>query len=351
MKTAGLLMLLLLSVPAFAGGYRDDPKTGLLHQRLSEGYGFSAADLEAVDAALDSAERLPALVQAERQNKEATTPLWDDYRRIHIFPKQISDGLDLLDRYAPYFERAEQEYGVPDVVIAGILGVETKYGRFTGRNRVLDALATQGYEHPTRAPFFFEELVQFFVLCRDDRLVATEVRGSYAGAMGYAQFMPSNYRTLARDYDDDGRVDLWTMPDAIGSIAHYFTRYQPPDRPAAHWQRGEPLLVPVKAIELKAHAPPLNTRNANSTIAGWIAVGVTPAVEMPPTLPAGLIQLNRADGPEYWLALGNFYSVMSYNPRVFYAMAVAQLAAELQAARSARALAATAAPAEAIATP
>lgn len=350
MKVASVLTLLLLSAPAFAGGYRDDPKTALLHQRLAEGYGFSATDLETVDAALDTAERLPALVQAERQNKEATTPLWDDYRRIHIFPRQISDGLDLLERYAPYFARAEQEYGVPDVVIAGILGVETKYGRFTGKNRVLDALATQGYEHPTRAPFFFEELVQFFVLCRDSHFAATEVRGSYAGAMGYAQFMPSNYRTLARDYDDDGRIDLWTMPDAIGSIAQYFTRYQPPDRPAAHWQRGEPLLVPVKAVALKPAASPLNTRNANGTIASWIAAGVTPAVDMPPTLPAGLIQLNRADGPEYWLALTNFYSVMSYNPRTFYAMAVTQLAAELQAARSARTTT-TAAPAETSAAP
>ena len=333
MKVFAALALSGLTLSASAG-YRDDPKTPALHKRLVVDYAFTPKDLDWVDQSLDAAERLPQLVVAERQNKESTTPLWDDYRALHVFPKQIEKGRALLEEQKAYFARAESEYGVPPVVIAAILGVETKYGTYTGKHRVLDALATQGYEHPTRSPFFFGELAAYFAFCRDFGKVPTEVRGSYAGAVGFAQFMPSNYLSLALDYDGNGTTDLWSMPDEIGSIANYFNRYLPPDRPAQHWQRGQPLLVPVTSVALRSDAPPRNSRVPNGTIGSWIAAGVTPAVEMPADLPAGLIELRRPNGTEYWLALTNFYTVMSYNPRVFYAMAVTQLAAELQAAEA-----------------
>lgn len=333
MKPLVALALIGLTLPA-AASYRDDPKTSELHKKLVAEYAFSASDLARVDEALDAVIPQPQLVQAERQNKEVTTPLWDNYLAIHVFPKQIENGLRVLREQRPWLERAEAEYGVPPVVIAAILGVETKYGTYTGKNRVLDALATQGYEHPRRSRFFFNELAAYFAFCRDFGRAPTEVKGSYAGAMGYAQFMPSNYLNLALDYDGNGSVDLWSMPDAIGSIAHYFTRYQPEDRPAVHWRRGEPLLVPVTTVALKPNAPERNTKAANGTIASWVAQGVTPGVELPGDTPAGLLELRRPNGTEYWLALPNFYAVMTYNPRVFYAMAVTQLAAELQAAEA-----------------
>ncbi len=325
--------LVCLALPV-AASYREDPKTALLHQKLISEYAFNADDLAKVDAALDQAERLPQLVQAERQNKEVTTPLWDSYKALHVFPSQIDNGLRVMREHQKWLERAEAEYGVPPVVIAAIMGVETKYGTYTGKHRVLDALVTQGYEHPTRSRFFFNELAAYFAFCRDFRREPIDIKGSYAGAVGFAQFMPSNYITLALDYDGDGSIDLWSMPDAIGSIAHYFTRYQPPDRPAVHWRRGEPLLVPVTAADLKASAPARNTKAANATLGEWIKMGVTPGVDMPAETPAGLIELLRPAGTEYWLALPNFYAVMTYNPRVFYAMAVTQLAAELQAAQA-----------------
>lgn len=334
MKALAAVVLLCTALPAIAS-YRDDPKTALLHQKLVNEYAFTESDLTQVDTALDQAERLPQLVQAERQNKEITTPLWDDYRALHVFPRQIENGLRVLRENRTWFERAEAEFGVPPVIIAAIMGVETKYGTYTGKHRVLDALATQGYEHPRRSAFFFNELAAYFAFCRDFGRSPTEIKGSYAGAVGFAQFMPSNYLALAVDYDGDGSVNLWSMPDAIGSIAHYFTRYQPPDRPAVHWRRGEPLLVPVADATLKANAPERNTKSANATLGAWVKAGVKPSVEMPADLPAGLIELRRPQGAEYWLALPNFYSVMTYNPRVFYAMAVTDLAAELQAAQSA----------------
>ena len=248
------LAFALLALPA-AADYREHPKTGELHRRLIADHGFSGTELQGVNDALAAAQRQPALVEAEQQNKEKTTPLWDNYRRIHIFPRQIEQGLAVLQQYQPYFDRAEAEYGVPAVVIAAIMGVETKYGGYTGKHRVLDALVTQGYEHPTRAAFFFDELVAYFAFCRRFGYAPEDVKGSYAGAMGFAQFMPSNYLSLARDYDGDQRVDLWTIPDAIGSIARYFTQYRPPERAPAHWRRGEPLLVPVQAAALAADAP------------------------------------------------------------------------------------------------
>lgn len=334
--TLRLLLPLLLVVPLAQADYRDHPKTAELRQRLVKEYRFRKADLARVDAALAEAQQLPQLIQAERQNKEATTPLWDDYLALHVFPKQIDNGLKLLRDYAPYFERAEAEYGVPPVVVAAIMGVETKYGSYTGRHRVLDALATQGYEHPTRQPFFFSELVAFFAFCRDFGYDPLAVKGSYAGALGYAQFMPSNYLTLARDYDGDGKVDLWSVPDAIGSIAHYFTAYRNAERPPAHWKRGEPLLAPAEIDRLAGTAPERNARQPNGTVAAWLKLGVHSPAELPPEMLAGLVELRRPQGPEYWLALPNFYSVMSYNPRVFYAMAVTQLAADLQQAQAAR---------------
>jgi len=334
MKALAAALLVLTTFSAQAD-YLSHPKTAALHQKLVSEYSFSTEDLRWVDSALSQAERQPQLVQAERKNKETTTPLWDSYKALHVFPKQIDNGLRVLTEQHQWFERAEAEFGVPPVVIAAILGVETKYGGYTGKHRVLDALVTQGYEHPTRSPFFFSELAAYFAFCRDFGRDPVDIKGSYAGAVGFAQFMPSNYLSLALDYDGDGRVDLWSMPDAIGSIAHYFTRYQPPDRPASHWRRGEPLLVPVESVNLNRSVPDRNSRTANSTFGQWVAAGVNPAVTMPAETPAGLLELRRPHGQEYWLALPNFYAVMTYNPRVVYAMAVTELAAALQQAQGA----------------
>lgn len=322
---------LLVLAPFAQASYLENPKTAQLHEILVREYQFTGADLATVDAALAQAIPQPKLVAAEKNNKEVTTPLWDDYKKIHVFPQQISKGHAVLAANKAWFDKAEREYGVPAPVIAAILGVETKYGSFTGRNRVLDALATQGYDHPTRAAYFFDELAAFFALCRNNGLVATEVRGSYAGAMGFAQFMPSNYLNLAVDFDGNGKVDLWSMADAIGSIARYFTLYRPPSGNIAHWQPGQPLLAPVQVTGLSGNAPEVNAKKPSATLAEWGSYGATSLADLPDTLPAGLLELRRPDGPEYWLGLPNFYAVMSYNPRVFYAMAVTDLAAELQA--------------------
>lgn len=328
-----LLPLLLSLLPALAAAdYGGHAKAATLLNTLQHEHGFSAAELDQVRAALVEARQLPQLVQQEQKAPEKTET-WTQYAR-RVDESRVRAGVETLRTYAPYFARAESEFGVPGPVIAAVLGIETRYGRITGSVRVLDALATQGFDHPTRAPFFFSELVAFFAFCRDFGFAPNAPKGSYAGAMGAAQFMPSNYRRLALDYDGDGRRDLWTLPDAIGSIAHYFRRYH---RDIA-WQRGQPLVVPAT---LTAAQPPKAEYNSRDTFyfAGDLApAGLKPAVELPPKTRVGLIELPLDDGGrEYWLGLPNFYAVMTYNPRIFYAMAVTQLAARIEAAAAAQA--------------
>lgn len=319
-------LLLLLTTSSASADYSSHPKAAVLLERLREVHGFSAAELDTATVALREAERLPQLVEMEQKAPERTET-WTKYSR-RIDDSRIAGGLALLRDYQPFLDRAEEEFGVPAAIIAAILGIETRYGRITGNIRVLDALTTQGFEHPTRATFFFGELEQFLVFCRNYRLPPANIKGSYAGAMGAAQFMPSNYLRLSLDYDGDGRRDLWMLPDAIGSIGYYFNRY----RPTQAWQRGEPLIVRARLIGPLPDKTDVNGKATAYRYGDLRRAGFLVAeTELPDDTAVGIVQLPLDDGgTEYWLALHNFYTVMTYNPRTFYAMAVAQLAQRIQ---------------------
>ena len=328
----GLLLLAgLIFSTAVLADYSHHPRVPELLALLKNEYGFSEADLAGVTQALAQAEAVPRLIQAEQKAPEKTLT-WDDYRRIHIFDKNLKNGARFLQDNQKWLAKAEAEYGVPPAVVAAILGVETKFGTYSSANRALDALATQGFDHPTRSAFFFRELAEFFVLCKEARFKPESVRGSYAGAVGWAQFMPSNYRRFAVDFDGDGVKDLWKAPDAIGSIANYLVSYAP----EKGWQRGLPLAVPASLKSKPGSDWPLNGKGQTHYVADFERVGVSPAVALPPDTPAGLLDLTLKNGHEYWIGLHNFYSVMTYNPRVYYAMAVTQLAEQLQLQEDAR---------------
>jgi membrane-bound lytic murein transglycosylase B len=330
LRMTAAILAAFVAAPACAD-YSQHPRTPELLQKLRAEYGFTAAELEWVVATLTQAEQIPKLIEAEQTAKERTLT-WDAYRPIHVHERNLASGARFLAEHQELLARAEAQYGVPPAVIAAILGVETKFGAYTGPHRTLDALATQGFEHPTRSAFFFGELAEFFALCRETGLVPANVRGSYAGAVGAAQFMPSNYRRLAVDFDGDGVRDLWKMPDAIGSIGNYLVNYAP----ARAWQRGLPLVIPAALLDGPEADWPVNARAQTHRLADFLRVGVKPAFELPPDTPVGLLELTLSGDPveqkEYWLGLNNFYTVMSYNPRVYYAMAVTQLAGELQKA-------------------
>ena len=328
MKRALAGLALLLFAGAATADYSGHPSAWLLLKNLESDYDFSDEELDEVEQSLAVAQRMPKLVEFEQKAKEKTLD-WPSYRAIHINDANVQRGLAFLQTNAEVFARAENDFGVPPELVAGILGVETKYGLFATPHRVLDALATQGFEHPTRSPFFFSELTEFFALCRDFGFSATAVKGSYAGAMGFAQFMPSNYRKLSVDFDGNGIRDLWAAPDAIGSIANYLVRYSAD----AGYQRGAPLIVRAKLESGVPDGVPVNSKKLTHTYAELSKLGITAAVELPPDEAVELIELPAADGSrEYWLGLHNFFAVMSYNPRTFYAMSVAHLAEALHQA-------------------
>lgn len=314
------LLLLLAATPLHAD-FLDHPRTPQLLDTLAKEHGFDDAALDVVRAALDDAKLMPQLVRQEQTAPEHTRT-WTDYRPIHVNETNVRNGVAFLNEHRATLERAEAEYGVPPALITAILGVETKYGSFTGPTRVLDALATQGFEHPRRSDFFFSELVHFFVLAREHGFVPTQPRGSYAGAMGWAQFMPSNYRRLAVDFDGDGVIDLWNPVDAIGSIARYLVEFDP----RSAWQPGQPMVLSPRRFQVHAEAIEFNTGRPNSTLAELAKLGAEPTRSLNGDTPAGLLRLDLNQGREFLIALPNFYAVMRYNPRVFYALSVGQLA-------------------------
>ncbi len=322
-----LSALVILATPLTAtADYSDHPRSQELVQRLVKEHGFTR---EEVLDTLEEAEKIPSLVEAEKKSAEKVKT-WADYRPIFLNPSRIQNGVKFMQQHATTLAQAETEFGVPREVITAIIGVETLYGGFTGSVRILDALATQGFDHPTRSPFFFEELVAYLVFCKQYGYDPEDPRGSYAGAMGLPQFMPSNYLKLGLDYDRNGVRDLWTVNDAIGSAANYFIHYRGPGR---GWRRGEPVAVKVTPeFEVPADMP-VNQKDTTTTVGQLTAAGITlsgPGLKN--DTPVGLLRLEGDEGTEYWAAFHNFYVIMSYNPRVKYAMAVYQLSQAIREA-------------------
>ena len=259
----------------------------------------------------------------------ATTLPWDEYRALFISPARISDGVKFWDDHERELERARQKYGVPEEIIVATLGVETRYGKNTGGYRVMDALSTLAFDYPPRADFFRGELEQYLLFTRDRHIDPLSLKGSYAGAMGIPQFIPSSYRDYAVDFDGDGKANLWTSAaDAIGSIANYYQAYG--------WQEDEPIAVgarvsgddflPLLSRDIQPHTPVAELQN----------IGVTPEEEVPGENLASLLALIEGDETRYWLALNNFYVITRYNRSVYYAMAVYELSREILSARGER---------------
>ena len=251
-----------------------------------------------------------------------TPPKWYEYAPQFLSAERIAGGIAFRNAHRAALERAEREYGIPPEIVTAIIGVETFYGRNAGRYRVLDALTTLAFDYPRRADYFREELKQFLLLTREWMISPLSPRGSFAGAMGVPQFMPTSFRRYAIDFDADGRIDLWTnMDDVIGSIANYLSRYG--------WQVGHPVLIPVSVDSDAARATiAANGLSERRDYADWMALSVStlePAV-LDPQWAAALVLLEDADGPSYRLGFNNFYVLTRYNRSRLYATAVWDLA-------------------------
>lgn len=266
---------------------------------------------------------------AVRQTKapHEHTLAWYQYRAIFLIPSRIDEGVTFWNTYKFALQNAAEQYQVPPQIIVAIIGVETRYGKFLGKYRVIDALATLGFNYPPRARFFQSELEQYLLLTRELKLDPLSLQGSYAGAVGLPQFMPSSYRHLAVSATPGITPDLWHNPeDAIFSVANYFK--------AKGWQPNQPIAVRAHIVGKKYLRLPPPSLHPEYTLKELAHYGITSTIPLPNQTRANLLILETANGEEYWLAFHNFYVITKYNTSSFYAMAVYQLSEEIRLQKS-----------------
>lgn len=299
-------------MPATALPEITDPQVLSFAAELARDDGLSETH---VLATLEEAKVQQSILDAIARPAEAKP--WKDYRPIFISDRRIDDGVIFYRQHRELIDRISGEFGVPAAIIVAIIGVETNYGRNTGRYRVLDALYTLAFHYPPRSAYFRGELRQLMLL-GDDRLAfpVDQLKGSYAGAMGLGQFMPTSIAKWARDYDGDGRIDLWnSYPDIVASIANYFVEHG--------WERDAP--VTVRAVR-DAEAQPVERTSLEPllTVQQLEAWGYAPTAPVDAERAATLLTLDGAE-QEDWMIFRNFYVISRYNRSPLYSMAVWQL--------------------------
>ena len=302
-------LLVLLSSFSLADGYEKHPKFEPFIQEMVKEHNYDETFLRET---LAKAQRKESILKAIARPAEKTKP-WHEYRDIFLTPKRTKAGKKFLQDHKATFDVVEKKYGVPREVIASIIGVETFYGRNTGSYRVLDALATLGFDYPKRS-LFYRELKNYFLMVRDNNLDPLSIKGSYAGAMGLGQFIPSSYISYAVDYDGDGKKDLWTnVDDAIASVAYYFKRYG--------WKQGERVGQEVSLSNSDADKFANETLSLKANLSEWKKRGVNIPKDMEEQK-AALFRYQAEEKTEYWLAYKNFYVITRYNRSRLYARTV-----------------------------
>jgi membrane-bound lytic murein transglycosylase B len=289
---------------------------------LVEKHGFKRAEIE---QGLAQAQFNQAVFEAIQRPWEAKP--WHQYYPIFLTERRLAAGLKFWQQHQQTLERAEQTYGVPAHIIVAIIGVETFYGSYKGNYKVLDALYTLGFHYPPRAKFFRSELREYFIMSREEGLPLTELQGSYAGAMGYGQFISSSYRHYAVDFDGDGVRDLINNPvDAIGSVANYFAKHG--------WQRGQQVTLELAAHP--AHAALVTSglkyqQNLQQLLDNGLQLPADHGLDG--AAKAKVFAFGQAEGTDHWLGLHNFYVITRYNHSPLYAMVVHQFSQQLKQGR------------------
>lgn len=318
-------LIAALAFPAHAGKSGNSPlarpEVQTFIAEMAERHGFEPGKLQDI---LADARFQSSIIRAI--TTPGTARPWHEFRANFVNAQRIGGGLGFWDENEAALARAEEEYGVPAEIIVAVIGVETLYGSRMGNHRVLDALYTLAFDYPQRADYFRGELEQFLLFVRDSGYDPGGPKGSYAGAMGIPQFMPSSLRRYAVDFDGDGRIDLWQDPaDSIGSVAQYLHAFG--------WQPGEPEMARAEVTGGEVESLVAEGVKPQRTVEDLEAAGVVPLEPLPWDRKAALIRLEGADGPEYWMVLDNFYVITRYNRSQNYATAVYQLAEEIRALR------------------
>jgi membrane-bound lytic murein transglycosylase B len=324
MKTKQLLLivsfssLFSLSSLVFAD-YASHEQASAFTKKLVTEHGFTEQEVNRV---LSQAKKKDSILEAISRPAEKRLN-WAEYRALFLNKSRIEKGKKFLQNNADVLSRAEEQFGVPKEIITAIIGVETRYGGNMGSYRVVDALATLGFDYPPRSKFFLKELEQFMLLAREQGFDPLELKGSYAGAMGYGQFISSSYRHYAVDFDEDGVADiLANKTDAIGSVANYFKEHR--------WKPGGVVAERAtfqgddfKSLVVSDLKPKLTAKQLKG-------VGLqTPVLPEDADARYKILDLEGPDGQEQWVAHHNFYVITRYNHSHLYGMAVFSLAKEL----------------------
>ena len=324
--SGGFLLEPQHNVMQMGGDFANNPNAQQFIDQMVNKHGFDRQQLQEI---LSQAKRLDSVLRL-MDNQAPTTSVkppsgpngaWLRYRKKFITPDNVQNGVVFWNQYEDALNRAWQVYGVPPEIIVGIIGVETRWGRVMGKTRILDALATLSFNYPRRAEYFSGELETFLLMARDEQDDPLNLKGSFAGAMGYGQFMPSSYKQYAVDFSGDGHINLWDPVDAIGSVANYFK--------AHGWVKGDQV-----AVMANGQAPGLpNGFKTRYSISQLAAAGLTPQQPLGNHQQASLLRLDVGTGYQYWYGLPNFYTITRYNHSTHYAMAVWQLGQAVALAR------------------
>ncbi|BBT46249.1 lytic murein transglycosylase B [Enterobacter asburiae] len=306
------------------GDFANNPAAEQFIDKMVSKHGFDRQQLHEI---LSQAKRLDYVLRLmDRQAPTAQVPsgpngAWLRYRKQFITPDNVQNGVVFWNQYEDALNRAWQVYGVPPEIIVGIIGVETRWGRVMGKTRILDALATLSFNYPRRAEYFSSELETFLLMARSEQDDPLDLKGSFAGAMGYGQFMPSSYKQYAVDFNGDGHINLWDPVDAIGSVANYFK--------AHGW-------TPGGQVAVQANGEAFGLENGFKTkysVAQLTAAGLTPTQPLGNVDQVSLLRLDVGTGYQYWYGMPNFYTITRYNHSTHYAMAVWQLGLAVSQAR------------------
>ncbi|NLQ16096.1 lytic murein transglycosylase B [Marinomonas sp. M1K-6] len=314
---SGVSETLLEDKPAeWSDSYAGNPEVQGFIDRLVKEHNY---DRKRLELAFSHIKVRPKVIEKSDNQPEVLIPYYE-YKTRFVNEERAKLGRQFAKRNADWLQKAEQEFGVEPRIIVALIGVETYYGRITGSRDVFTSLTTLAFDYPRRKAYFQSELEAYLLLARQEEWNIGATKGSYSGAMGMVQFMPSNYQKLAVDYDENGHVDLWgSDADAIGSVANYLKHHG--------WQKGQPWFVMAYVADAEKVKDEINRgREPSKDMVAWSALGVLPAQSFI-AQKTGLIALRT--GPEevsYWLGYENFFTIMDYNPSRRYAMSVLELA-------------------------
>ena len=294
---------------------KNSPVMDKFIQKMVTEHGFKETKLRKL---FKSATIKKSILKAMSRPAEGGHTPWHKYRKIFLNTSRINGGAKFWRNNAATLAAVEKQYGVPAQIIVAIIGVETQYGGNTGSYKVLDALATLGFAFPRRSEFFLSELEHFLLLCREEKLNPLTPKGSYAGAMGLPQFMPSSYRNHAADFEQDGHRDIWKNPaDAIASVANYFIQYG--------WQTGQSVAYQVAVNGNYYQSALTKGLKPDFKLAQLQDLKILIPSFLDLEAKAKLFSFEQPKGLELWLGLDNFYTITRYNHSSMYAMAVYQL--------------------------